>query len=334
MNRSRVRLIAVVAATALGVAATAISLFQDDGGPSPGTTAPGTVTAPPGTTPTAPEAPPVAAWGDFPGAPADLTAPPGGAVSSIPSGGLTTVAVSRADGTVLGTVRLDAAGRPTDARFYDPSGALTTVVAALRTRAGGVGTGGARVRCGSPASARAGFRWTRFPIRWRLGTAPVAPRLTRTGALAAIRRARGTWNANRSHCGAIPDRSRARFAFAGSSRRTTGNDGVNLVEFGDVDRLGGVCAGTVACTITFVQGGRAVESDTRIDRVRRNGYFTDGARRRGIDLGSVMVHESGHTLGFDHVQDRSVVMFPVIGQRTVGGRRLGRGDALVNNRTY
>ena len=159
--------------------------------------------------------------------------------------------------------------------------------------------------------------------------APHAPR-----ALAAVRAARGVWNANRSHCRGIPDASRARFAYAGASGRATGRDGVNLVEFGDVDRLGGVCAGTVACTITFIVGGRAVESDTRIDRIRPNGYFTGASRRRGLDVQSVMVHESGHTLGFDHVNARSVVMFPVIGQRTVGGRRLGRGDALVNNRAY
>lgn len=328
-------MIAIVAATALGVVATVISLLSDEGTPpGPPPTTPGTVTAPPGTTPTPPEAPPVAAWGDFPGAPADLVPPPGGDVSTLPTGGVTTVAVTRADGSVLGTVRLDDAGTPLDARFYDAGGALTTVVAGLRARRGGASSGGARVRCGSSASAWSGFRWTRFPIRWRLGSAPVAPRLTRSGALAAVRAARGTWNANRSHCRAIRDLSRARFAFAGPTRRSTGRDGVNVVEFGDVDRLGGVCAGTVACTITFIVDGRAVESDTRIDRVRPNGYFTGSSPRRGLDVQSVMVHESGHTLGFDHVAARSVVMFPAIGARTVGGRRLGRGDAQVNNRTY
>ena len=327
-------MIAVVAATALGVVATVVSLLQDEGPAGPATTAPGTVTAPPTTAPQAPQVPAVEAWGDFAGAPPDLAPPAGGTVTTVPSPGATTVAVLRADGTVLGTTRFDTAGRPIDARFYDESGALTVVVAGLRTRAAGLASGGARVRCGSSAGARAGFRWTRFPIRWRLGSAPVAPRLTRARALAAVRASRGVWNANRSHCRGIPDASRARFAFAGASPRTTGRDGVNVVEFSETDRLGGVCAGTIACTITFIVGGRAVESDTRIDRVRPNGYFTDASRRRGLDLQSVMVHESGHTLGFDHVANRSVVMFPVIGQRTVGGRRLGKGDALLNNRTY
>ena len=335
MTRERVRLIAVITATALGVAAVAISLFQNEEPSAPGTTAPGTVTAPPSTAPApAPAPPPVAAWGEFPGAPPDLAAPAGGSLSSLPSGAEQVIAVRRPDGTLLATARFDAAGRPLDARFYDRTGSLTAVVAGLRAQAAGVAVGGARVRCASSASAGSGFRWTRFPIRWRLGTARVAPGLTRARALSALRRAHGTWNANRSHCRSLPDRSRARFTFAGPSGRPTGRDGVSLVEFGDVDRLGGVCAGTVACTITFISGGRAVESDTRIDRVRPNGYFTDASRRRGLDLQSVMVHESGHTLGFDHVSARSVVMFPVIAPRTVGGRILGRGDALANNRKY
>ena len=47
-----------------------------------------------------------------------------------------------------------------------------------------------------------------------------------------------------------------------------------------------------------------------------------------------MVHESGHTLGFDHVSSREVVMFPFIALRSIGGRILGRGDALANNAKY
>ena len=341
MSRARIRLVAVMVATAIAVVATAISLFQDDEPSPPAPTTPGTVsappstvTAPPSTDALPPAAPPVASWGDFPGAPVDLAAPPGGSEEVVSEEGRPVLAVRRADGTLLAEAALDESGTVLDARYFDRSGELTLVVAGLRTLAGGALTGGARVRCGSSASARGGFRWTRFPIRWRLGRARTPPGLSRSRALRAVREARGTWNANRTHCRGIPDRSKVRFAYVGASGRSTGRDGVNVVEFGDVARLGGACAGTVACTLTWISGGRAIESDTRIRRIRRNGYFTGSGRRRGLDLRSVMVHESGHTLGFSHVSNRSVVMFPRISERTVGGRILGRGDALVSNRVY
>jgi hypothetical protein len=339
VTRERARGLAVAAATALGVIAVAISLFQGDDEPGvPVPSAPATVTAPGTTAPTPPVTPPpvpeVSGWGDFPGAPPDLAAPPGGSEEVTADEGAPVLVVRRADGTLLATASLDDEGTALDASFFDRSGDLTLVVAGLRAVAAGATTGGARVGCGSTASARSDFRWTRFPIRWRLGTARTPPGLSRSRALTAIRKSRGTWNANRTHCPDIPDASRARFSYAGSSRRATGRDGVSLVEFGDVGRLGGVCAGTVACTLTWVSRGRAIESDIRIRRARPGGYFTGSGPRRGIDLQSVMVHESGHTLGFDHVSARSVVMFPSIASRTVGGRILGRGDALVNNRTY
>src|SRR5680860_536606 len=164
-----------------------------------------------------------------------------------------------------------------------------------------------------------------------LSTRPA--RVGRSATLRATRRARGVWNGNRSHCRTLRDLSQARFAFRGSTTRRAGLDGQNVVEFSETDRLGGVCRGSVACTLTWTSGSRVVESDIRVDRRARGGFFT-GSRRRGLDLQSVMVHESGHSLGFSHVSAREVVMFPFIGPRTVGGRILGRGDALANNAKY
>ena len=327
MEHRRRAAIAAVAAGAVAVAVV-IAVTRGGGGPSP--TAPGTASAPAATT-AAPPPPMVPAWGDFAGAPPDLGAPPGGSAAVAGPPADRSLTVRRADGSVAAVAQLDERGA-TEARFYDRAGRLTAVVAGLRV-ARAVSAGGARVSCGSAASAPAAFRWTRFPIRWRLAGRPPSG-VSRAAGLAALRRARSTWNANRSHCRSIPDRSRARFAFAGTSGRTTGRDGVSLVEYGDVDRLGGACAGTVACTITWVASGRAVESDTRIDRAHGGGFTTTRPRAGRLDLASVLVHESGHTLGFDHVSARSVVMFPVLARGSTAGRRLGRGDALANNRKY
>ena len=276
------------------------------------------------------------AWGDFPGAPPEIAPPAGGSASTKPVPGGTELTVRRADGSVLALATVDEATDAVgDARFFDRRGRLRVVVAALRVPPAGAATAvqGAQVRCGSAASADSGFRWARFPIAWRLNSRTLPARIGRSAALAAIRRARGVWNGNRSHCRTLPDLSRARFAFRGSTTRRTGRDGRSVVEFGETAGLGGICRDSVGCTITWTDGSRATESDTRLDRRPLGGYFT-GSRRRGLDLQSVMVHESGHTLGFDHVSSRDVVMFPFIARRTIGGRILGRGDALANNAKY
>ncbi|MGD9695883.1 MAG: matrixin family metalloprotease [Thermoleophilia bacterium] len=336
------------AAVVAGAIALAVVLARDGGGgPSPGTaTAPPAasvpaVTAPPGTAPVPvpaddlPGAPPPP-WGDFAGAPPDLATPPGGsaAVAPLPAGDELTL--RRADGSVLARASVDPSGGYTDARFYDREGRLTVVVDGLHP---GVATGpaggggGARVRCGSASRKDAGYRWTAFPIRWHMSSRPLARGLSRAATLTAMRRARGTWNANRSHCRGIRDASSARFTYVARTPRVSGRDGVNLVEFGEVDGLGGLCAGTVACTITWLSGNRAVESDVRIDRDNPAGYSI--RRRAGrFDVESVLVHESGHTLGFGHVGARDNVMFPTIARGSTAGRRLGRGDATANNAKY
>jgi hypothetical protein len=331
---------AVVAGIPLAAAAIivlVVVLARDDGPGGETTTTSTGPTPTTGTAPVPPEAPPdLPAWGDFPGAPAELDVPAGGAAAIAPTPGGQEVTLERADGSPAAVVTLGPGGAPLDARFFDPSGRLTLVVSALRAAPAGAAGARARVRCGSAARADAGFRWTRFPVRWRLSTGASPSGLRRAATLLAIRRARGTWNANRTHCAGVRDLSRARFAFAGSSPRRVGRDGVSVVDVGDINRLGGICPGAVACTITWIAGGnRASESDTRIRRSDPGGFST--ARRPGprkLDLQSVMVHESGHTLGFAHVTARDVVMNPIVRRGDVSGRRLGRGDALASNAKY
>lgn len=289
---------AVVAAAAVAVAI--VLLARGGGGPTATT---GPATAP---VPTTPEAVPPP--GDFPGA------PPAGA----------RVEVERTPG-----------GAPAETRYFDDRGRLTVVIAALRAAPAGAGRG-AVVRCGSAARADAGYRWARFPVAWRLSRVASPPGVRRSAALAAIRRARGTWNATRSHCRGLRDASRARFRYAGATPRRVGRDGVSTVDVGSVAALGGACPGAVACTVTFIQGGdRAVESDTRIadrDVAGFSAASRPGARK--LDLQSVMVHESGHTLGFGHVPATDVVMDPFVRRGGATGRRLGRGDAIASNAKY
>jgi hypothetical protein len=297
-------------AVAAAVVVTVALLSRGDDEPS-GTTGTGTTAttpAGPGTAPVPPVTEPVPPPADFPGAP-PAAAP---------------VEVERAPG-----------GAPLETRYFDDQGDLTVVIAALRAAPAASGPG-AVVRCGSAARADAGYRWTRFPVNWRLSRVASPPGVRRVAALAAIRKARGVWNATRSHCRNLRDASRARFRFAGSTPRRVARDGVSTVDVGSVAALGGACPGAVACTITFIVGGnRAVESDTRISSTDVAGFST--ARRparRKLDVQSVMVHESGHTLGFAHVSARDVVMNPFVRRGGVSGRLLGRGDAIASNAKY
>lgn len=328
---------AVLAGIALAAAAIVVVAVVLVRGTGPGGTTTATGPAPTtGTAPAPPQAPPVLPpSGDFPGAPPDLVVPAAGAATIAPVTLGEEVTLERAGGAPAAVITLGPGGAPIDARYYDRAGRLTVVVSALRAAPAAAAARG-RVRCGSAARADAGFRWTRFPVRWRLSTTPPPNGLRRAPVLLAIRRARGVWNATRSHCPGLRDASRARFTFAGSSPRRLGRDGVSVVDVGDIDALGGVCPGAVACTVTWIAGGnRATESDTRITRSDPGGFST--ARRPGprkLDVQSVMVHESGHTLGFAHVPATDVVMNPIVRRSDVSGRLLGRGDALASNAKY
>ena len=298
---------------AAAVVVVSVVLVARDEGPSV-TTPTGTVaTAPatvPGTAPVPPVPEPLPEPGDFPGAP-----PEGGAVE-----------VVRAEG-----------GIALEARYFDPAGELTVVVSALRAAPTPATPGaGAVVRCGSRHGPTPGSAGRASPSAGACSTVAAPPRVRRAAALAAIRKARGVWNATKSHCRGLRDQSRARFLFAGSTPRRVGRDGVSTVDVGSLAALGGVCPGAVACTITWISGGnRATESDTRITSIDAGGFST--ARRpasRRLDVQSVMVHESGHTLGFGHVQANDVVMNPFVKRGGVSGRLLGRGDAIASNAKY
>jgi hypothetical protein len=132
----------------------------------------------------------------------------------------------------------------------------------------------------------------------------------------------------------VRDASRASFAYRGTTRRGIGRNGINTIGFGETNDLGGACVGAVACTFTWTQGARAVESDIRIDKNHPRGYAAGGRPGRRIDLQSVLVHEAGHTLGLDHVNDPGNVMFPFVRAGNTTYRSLGRGDALANNALY
>jgi hypothetical protein len=326
---------ALAAVVSVGVIVLLVVVLVRSGGSGTTTTAPtgpGTTTAPV-TTPAPPPPPP---WGTFAGAPPPFTRPAGGSVHVAKAGTTKVVTLRRPNGTTFAQAQVDPHGRYLDARYYGPRGALRFVVSAILPNPVRVVPGGAAaarrtpVRCGADARSNSGWVWRTFPIRWHADLASAPAALKRPALLAALRAARVTWIKNLNYCH-IPDRSRVTFSYQGTTPRNPAKDGVNVVDWGNVAALGGVCAGTIACTLTWMNGSTAIESDTRFDRGR---VYSTGSSRRGFDVHGLFVHETGHTLGFGHVSSPDNVMFPYARRGDVSGRRLGRGDANENNAKY
>ena len=338
-------LIALAVAAAVVVTIVVVSVRSRDGedraGTGPGTTtdatAPGAVTATTATAgpspPIAPGVPPMPAWADVPGGPPPFEVPPGGDANVTREPGGRRVSIASDDGTPLAEARVDPDGVYRSVRYYDRRGDVTLVVD--RIDAGPARVTGSMARGGGCRDSRAagGPTWGAFPMRWRINVRSIPRGLPRAATVLAARRARGVWASNANRCG-VPDASRASFRYMGATTRPLGRNGTSSVGFGDVDAMGGVCRGALASTFTWMAGGRGIETDVRLDArpVRPYTVATPPPVRR-IDVWSVVVHETGHALGFGHVGDASNVMYP----RLVPGgshRRLGLGDARANNARY
>lgn len=328
-NRTRTAVAATAAAVAAAatVAGVVLLVRGTPGGPA------GTTTTTTATTPLPPSVPPLPEWGDVPGAPPDFAVPAGGDVAVTPTPDGTRVALTRDDGTAYALARVDRGGIYRDVHYYDDAGRLRLAVDRVDVEPGpaAVRAGSSTARC-QAGSVRSGFRWS-GPIGWRLAVGSVPGSLRPGAVLAAARAARSVWIRNTNRC-RVGDRSGVRFAYRGATDRSLGQDGRNVLAFGEIDALGGACVGAIACTFTWTRGGRAVESDILIDRNPRRGYAAGGRPGRRVDLRSVLVHETGHTIGLEHVRTRGNVMFPTLRTGDTAHRRLGRGDAQANNALY
>lgn len=124
-------------------------------------------------------------------------------------------------------------------------------------------------------------------------------------------------------------------AFAGQTRATvqvgaagncTGNDGKNVIGW----RAGSGRWLGMTCTYFRTANGRKTVTGTDTALNTRYRFFTSTANcSNAYDLTSVVLHERGHSLGLNHVDQNthaSAVMTPALSACSIGKRTLGLGD--------
>ena len=151
----------------------------------------------------------------------------------------------------------------------------------------------------------------------------------------AVRAGVGEWMNNINWCG-IKDQANIPARYDGRTSAGARHDGHNVVDWGslagDQD-----CSLALACTQTWYgSDGTPVESDIRFNT---RYAWTVGAKPGKYDIQSTAVHEFGHTFQLDHVtsgagKGYTLVMWPYLGQNNVSAHKLGRGDALADNKNY
>jgi hypothetical protein len=138
------------------------------------------------------------------------------------------------------------------------------------------------------------------------------------------------WDLTYNDCG-FGDQSNIESTWALTTARSSAHpDGISTVDKGEVYDLG--CGDfpddprVIACTVNFRAGGKIVETDQRYDDDAR---FTNTGASDAYDYWAVSAHESGHSLGLDHVgSSRNLTMYPEMIPGELLQRTLARGDVL------
>jgi hypothetical protein len=229
-------------------------------------------------------------------------------------------AAQSTSGDVSLTVSRDAAGKvvvQTDKHAEGTAQAMT----ATATRTAAAKT------CTDTSYALSGWKDTGFNWYFNPAGAPAAVRSTAgsaiTNATAALTQACG-----KRKIGLTPSfkgQTSAR-PQVGAAGNCVGNDGKNVIGFvaGSGRWLG------MTCTYYKTVNGKKTVTGTDTALNTQYAFFTRTANcNNAYDLTSVVLHERGHSLGLNHVDQNahaSAVMTPALAPCTIGKRTLGLGD--------
>lgn len=175
--------------------------------------------------------------------------------------------------------------------------------------------------CDDPTFLPSGKAWSAndLPVRWRFrrGTTPEGNSVLKTQA--ALRDAHAVWPASRSRC-TEQDSVGFSYDFAGATTKTVKYDGTNIIEFGPLT------GEALAINYTWFSGTRILETDLRMNRTGFEWTNRPGGRKYLIS--NVAVHELGHQVGLDDLEDPhgGLTMFGRIYRGEAKKLTLGTGD--------
>lgn len=181
-------------------------------------------------------------------------------------------------------------------------------------------------KCSPSSPYNLGQRWSAKRYGWYYNSSGQPS----TSALTAIQRASQNLDFGRStYCG--PLSNGLVMAYAGGTTATAGltatgcgvPDQRNVVQFGPLNTLVGL-----TCSWSTLAGYKS-EADVRLDNSSRSWWYTTdmiGCSGARYDLEAVAIHEFGHAVGIEHVQDSTQVMKKTSYACDAYARHLGRGD--------
>jgi hypothetical protein len=181
--------------------------------------------------------------------------------------------------------------------------------------------------CSDGAFTTLPWKW-HSTFTWRFYAASTPSYLSPAAVEDTLRAATDHITHSHNDCG-LADRVSATHLYLGRSSQPVsnggpcqGHNGVSNVGFGDLG------PGILAVTCTYASGGRATESDLRINRAFRWYTHQPGGCFRQWSLSGVVTHERGHTFGLGHVSSAhgALTMSPGIAPCTSADATLGLGD--------
>ncbi|MFG1926906.1 matrixin family metalloprotease [Cryptosporangium sp. NPDC048952] len=279
-------------------------------------------------------------------APVAVTAAP--AVKLVAADAETNVAAVATDGTTIRyeglSVRIPAAGEGVQAAAQSTSGDLSITVSrsadgsvvvktdkhehsVAQAASASTSRANSAKTCTDSAYQLAGWKLPSFTWYYNPAGTPAALSGTASSAIttatnalstACGQRALGLATTNGGQTTAVPQ--------VGTTGNCIGNDGRNVIGWvaGNGKWLGMTCT-----YYKTVNGNKTVTgTDTALNTQYK--FFTSTANCSGAyDLQSVVLHERGHSLGLNHVDQTahaSAVMTPALSACSVGKRTLGLGD--------
>jgi hypothetical protein len=150
-----------------------------------------------------------------------------------------------------------------------------------------------------------------------------------------ITRGHHSWDTTRNSCGwADQDNTTSDWTGTTSTGFHTYDDGIDIVDFGDMSNVGQSNSTTIGYTMIWWSGNELVGTDERFNQFK--GWSNSGDASR-YDVWNLATHETGHAIGLADLYDASheeMTMYGYTSHGDVKRRTLGRGDMIGMRTKY